>query len=321
MMISKDFLKIADQTSEQILSLLSLAQEIKQKQKQGIPHYTLQGKVLGMLFEKSSTRTRVSFEVGMLQLGGHALFLSSRDLQLGRGESIHDTAKVLSGYLDGLMIRTHGHSIVEEFAKHASIPVINGLTDLHHPCQVMADLLTILEYKGRLEGLKIAYLGDGNNMAHSLLEAAVKVGIDIVIASPDGYQPDAAIVAQTEQEALLNGSKVEITTDPQEAVNGADIVVTDVWASMGQEEEQADRQEVFKSYQVNADLCRLAKDDYIFLHCLPAHRGEEVTAEIIDGHHSVVFAEANNRLHVQKAILTALLGSAQGFSHDLMKAN
>ncbi|MEH7331590.1 ornithine carbamoyltransferase [Neobacillus drentensis] len=304
----KDFLQLSDFSPEEILYLLDEAQELKAMQKQGKPHPYLSGKVLGMIFEKSSTRTRVSFEVGMLQLGGHAIFLSSRDIQLGRGESISDTAKVLSRYVDGLMIRTFGHESVEELAEHASIPVINGLTDLQHPTQVMADLLTILEHKGKLAGLKLCYIGDGNNnMAHSLMEGAVKVGMDISIASPPGYLPNGKITEKAIKAGKQYGSTVMITNDPVEAVKGADVIVTDVWTSMGQEEETEKRLKDFASYQVNKELCQYAKDDFIFLHCLPAHRGEEVTAEIIDGPHSVVFDEAENRLHAQKAILKLLL--------------
>lgn len=305
----KSFLCLADFKSAEILFLLDMALELKKQQKQGKPHTYLGGKVLGMIFEKSSTRTRVSFEVGMLQLGGHAIFLSSKDIQLGRGETISDTAKVLSRYVDGIMVRTYGHESIEEFAKHATVPVINGLTDLHHPTQVMADLLTILEHKGKLAGLKLCYVGDGNNnMTHSLLEGAVKVGMHISVASPEGYEPNPEIAAAVKEEAKLTGSIVEITNNPIEAITQADVVVTDVWTSMGHEEETATRLEVFKPFQVNNELCQHANSDYIFLHCLPAHRGEEVTAEIIDGPHSVVFDEAENRLHVQKAIMKVLMG-------------
>ncbi|MFF2448539.1 ornithine carbamoyltransferase [Neobacillus sp. NPDC058068] len=304
----KDFLQLSDYTTDDIHYLLDVAQELKTQQKQGKPHPYLSGKVLGMIFEKSSTRTRVSFEVGMLQLGGHAIFLSSKDIQLGRGESISDTAKVLSRYVDCIMIRTFSHDSVEELAEHASIPVINGLTDLQHPCQVLADLLTILEHKGKLAGLKMCYLGDGNNnMAHSLMEGAVKTGMHFSIASPEGYLPNGKVTGKAIEVGKLTGSTVEVTNNPQEAVKDADVIVTDVWTSMGQEEETEKRLKVFESYQVNEDLCKLAKNDFIFLHCLPAHRGEEVTADIIDGPHSVVFDEAENRLHAQKAILKLLL--------------
>jgi ornithine carbamoyltransferase len=273
-------------------------------QKSGKPHPFLQGKVLGMIFEKSSTRTRVSFEVGMYQLGGQALFLSSRDIQLGRGETIHDTAKVLSRYIDGIMIRTFEHEKVEELAKHATIPVINGLTDTHHPAQVMADLLTIYEHKGKLQGLKLCYVGDGNNnMCHSLLEGAAKVGMDITVACPAEFAPDEAIVKSAKETAQETGSVIIIGEDPYEMVKDADVVVTDVFVSMGQEAETEEKLKKFSAYQVNESLCKYAKEDYIFLHCLPAHRGEEVSPEIIDGIHSVVFDEAENRLHVQKSIL------------------
>jgi ornithine carbamoyltransferase len=304
----KDFLSLSDFHTDEILYLLEEAKELKSLQKQGKPHPYLSGKVLGMIFEKSSTRTRVSFEVGMLQLGGHAIFLSSKDIQLGRGESISDTAKVLSRYIDCMMIRTFSHDSVKELAEHATVPVINGLTDLHHPTQVMADLLTIQEHKGKLSGLKMCYLGDGNNnMAHSLMEGAAKVGMHISIASPPGYLPDGMITEKAIESGKLTGSKITITHNPVDAIKDADIVVTDVWTSMGQEAESEKRLKDFAGYQVNTELCKHAKKDYIFLHCLPAHRGEEVTAEIIDGPHSVVFDEAENRLHAQKAILKLLL--------------
>ncbi|MDM5328543.1 ornithine carbamoyltransferase [Neobacillus sp. CF12] len=304
----KDFLSLSDFHSDEILYMLEEAKELKSLQKQGKPHPYLSGKVLGMIFEKSSTRTRVSFEVGMLQLGGHAIFLSSRDIQLGRGESISDTAKVLSRYIDCMMIRTFSHDSVKELAEHATVPVINGLTDLHHPTQVMADLLTIQEHKGKLAGLKMCYLGDGNNnMAHSLMEGAAKVGMHISIASPPGYLPDGKITEKAIETGKVTGSKITITHNPVDAIKDADIVVTDVWTSMGQEAETEKRLKDLGDYQVNTELCQHAKQDYIFLHCLPAHRGEEVTAEIIDGPHSVVFDEAENRLHAQKAILKLLL--------------
>lgn len=306
----KDFLQLTDFNSDEIFYLLDTALELKQAQKQGKQQNFLNGKVLGMIFEKSSTRTRVSFEVGMLQLGGHSIFLSPRDIQLGRGETISDTAKVLSRYVDGLMIRTFSHEGIEEFAEHATVPVINGLTDLQHPCQVMADLLTVLEHKGKLSGLKMCYIGDGNNnMAHSLMEGAAKVGMHISIASPPGYLPNGKITEQAINDAKQTGGSVTLTNDPVEAVNNADVVVTDVWTSMGQEEEAEKRLQALQAYQVNSELCQHANSDYIFLHCLPAHRGEEVTAEIIDGPHSVVFDEAENRLHAQKAILKILLAN------------
>ncbi|WP_257351665.1 ornithine carbamoyltransferase [Pseudalkalibacillus decolorationis] len=305
----KDFLTLADFHSTEIMYLLDHALKLKKEHKQGHLHHHLSGKILGMIFEKSSTRTRISFEAGMLQLGGHAIFLSSKDIQLGRGESVADTAKVLSRYVDGIMVRTFEHQSIEEFAENADIPVINGLTDLHHPAQVLADLLTILEHKGTLTGLKLCYIGDGNNnMTHSLLEGATKVGMDISVASPSGYEPNQLITDHAKFIANQNRSSVLITNSPEEAIKDADVVVTDVWASMGQEAEQDKRIELFKPYQVNKELCQKAKEDFIFLHCLPAHRGEEVTAEIIDGPHSVVFDEAENRLHAQKAIMLALMG-------------
>lgn len=304
----KDFLTLAELSSEEILFLLDEANQLKQMQKSGIPHPYLNGKVLGMIFEKSSTRTRVSFEVGMYQLGGQALFLSNKDIQLGRGETIHDTAKVLSRYVDGLMIRTFSHLTVEEFAEHATVPVINGLTDLHHPTQVMADLQTIYEHKGKLQGLKMCFIGDGNNnMTHSLIEGAVKVGMDIAVASPEGYMPNKEIVKNAQAVANYTGSTIQIGVDPVEMIQDADVVVTDVFTSMGLEDEAEERLKIFAPYQVNEELCNYAKEDYIFLHCLPAHREEEVTSSIIDGPHSVVFDEAENRLHAQKAILKNLL--------------
>jgi len=303
----RDLLSLHDFTTKEILTILDLADDLKEKNKRGEAHPYLKGKTLGMIFEKASTRTRVSFEVGMYQLGGYALFLSSQDIQLGRGETIADTAKVLSRYLDGIMIRTFAHANVQELARHAGIPVINGLTDLLHPCQVLADLQTIREHKGKLAGLKLAFVGDGNNMAHSLLFGCAKTGIHISVASPEGYAPKEEIVKAAKEDARSTGSSIEILTDPAAAVRDADVVVTDVWASMGQEAEQAERARIFLPYQVNEKLVSHAAPDYIFLHCLPAHRGEEVAAEIIDGPHAVVFDEAENRLHVQKAVLALLL--------------
>lgn len=303
----KDFLTLSNVSSNQINQLLQLAQDIKTKYQNGEVYAPLQGKTLAMIFEKSSTRTRVSFEVGMLQLGGHALFMTDRDLQIGRGETISDTAQVLSEYVNGIMIRTFEHEKVEELAQFANIPVINGLTDDYHPCQAIADLLTILEVKGTLKGLKFAYIGDGNNVAHSLLHACSKVGMDIVVASPKGYEPNSDIVTESKQFAAEVGSTVEVTNDPQEAVKNADIIYGDVWTSMGQEQENAKRLKDFTGFQVNDKLVKDAKEDYIYMHCLPAHRGEEVSADIIDGPHSVVFHQAGNRLHGQKAILVDLM--------------
>jgi len=261
-----------------------------------------------MIFQKPSTRTRVSFEVAMFQLGGHGLYLSASDLQLGRGETISDTGKVLSRYLDGIMIRTFAQKDVEELAQSAEIPVINGLTDLLHPCQVLADLQTVREHKGDLRGLKLAYLGDGNNVCHSLLYGCAKMGMHISVASPQDYLPVPHIVEEARSVAGETGGSVTILLSPLEAVQDADVVVTDVWASMGQEAEQKERLKIFAPYQVNTDLVRRAKPDFIFMHCLPAHRGEEVSDEIIDGSHSVVFDEAENRLHAQKALLALLMG-------------
>lgn len=306
-MHGRDFLDFSGITSDELHYLLSLAETIKRKQKQGEIYQPLLGKTLGMIFTKASTRTRVSFEVGMFQLGGHALFLSGNDIQIGRGEPIADTAKVLSRYVDGIMIRTFAHEDVEQLALHADVPVINGLTDLHHPCQVLADILTIKEQKGELQGLTVAYVGDGNNMAHSWIQAAPKLGLNMRVATPKGYECATDVVKQAKQWAAEYGTELLLTNDPVEAVQGADVIYTDVWASMGQEAEQAERVELFAGYQVNEQLCAHAKPDYIFMHCLPAHRGEEVTADIIDGLHSVVFDEAENRLHVQKAVLVAVM--------------
>lgn len=303
----RDLLSLRDFTPQEITHILDFADELKQKQKRGEPHELLKGKTLAMIFQKSSTRTRVSFEVGMFQLGGHALFLSTGDIQLGRGESIADTGQVLGRYVDGIMIRTFAQADVEELAKYAPVPVINGLTDLLHPCQVLADMQTIREHKGRLAGLKLAWVGDGNNVCHSLLYGCAKMGMHISVAAPEGYFPDDDIVAAARQDAAATGASVTITTDPAAAVAGADVVVTDVWASMGQESQQQERVKVFAPYQVNAGLTAKAAPDFIFLHCLPAHRGEEVAAEIIDGPRSVVFDEAENRLHAQKAVLALLM--------------
>lgn len=303
----KDFLTVTDLNSEQLYQLLELAKEIKQKHEEGVAYAPLKGKTLAMIFEKSSTRTRVSFEVGMLQLGGHALFLTDRDLQIGRGETISDTAQVLSAYVNGIMIRTFEHEKVEELAAKGSIPVINGLTDSVHPCQALADLLTIQEVKGELKGLKLAYVGDGNNVAHSLMHACALAGMDISVATPAGYEPCDQVVAETLQIASMTGSKMEMVHDPHVAVADADVVYNDVWTSMGQENENAKRLKDFAGFQVNANLVAGAKHDYIFMHCLPAHREEEVSAEVIDGPNSVIFHQAGNRLHAQKAILVDLL--------------
>lgn len=304
----RDFLTLADYSKDELEYLLELAADLKQQQKSGNMEEPLKGKTLGMIFEKSSTRTRVSFEAGIYQLGGTGLFLKSDDIQIGRGELISDTAKVLSAYLDGIMIRTFSQKDVEELAEHASIPVINGLTDSYHPCQVLADLLTIQEVKGTLKGVKVAYIGDGNNMAHSLMLGAAIMGMDVSIAAPEGYQPEQEITEKATSIARLQGGKVEVTDQPAVAVKQADVIYTDVWASMGQESEQIIREKKFAGFQVNKSLCSLANKDAVIMHCLPAHRGEEITAEIIDGKQSIVFQQAENRLHAQKALMTAVMG-------------
>lgn len=304
----KHLLSLNDLTTEEIQNLLKLALKLKKENKEGIQHHVLKGKTLGMVFSKSSTRTRVSFEVGMYQLGGYALFLSSNDIQLGRGESIYDTANVLSRYLDGIMIRTYKQSDVEDLAKFGTIPIINGLTDEMHPCQILADLQTIYEHKGKLEGLKLAYIGDGNNVAHSLLHGCSKTGMDIAIASPKGYECDSRYVDEAKAAAKLSGSKVILTEDPIEAISNADVIYSDTWISMGQEDQKAEKIKIFMPYQINSQLFSKANQDAIFLHCLPAYRGYEVTEDIIDGPQSVIFDEAENRLHAQKAVLATLLG-------------
>jgi len=303
----KHLISLYDLTVEETEEILKLSGKLKKELKQGIQHHILKGKTLGMIFSKSSTRTRVSFETGMYQLGGHALFLSSNDIQLGRGESIYDTAQVLSRYIDGIMIRTFKQSDVEDLAKYGSIPVINGLTDLMHPCQILADLFTIYEHKGTLKGLKVAYLGDGNNVANSLLHGCAKLGVNISVASPEGYKCDPQIVEEALSDAKKSGSEIVLTEDPVEAIKDADAVYTDTWVSMGQESEKDQRIKTFMPYQVNKELFSKAKEDAIFLHCLPAYRGYEVTAEVIDGPQSVIFDEAENRLHVQKAIMALLM--------------
>lgn len=303
----RDFLTIADFTSEDIRLFLDAAHDLKKELKAGIPHPVLQGKTLGMIFTKPSTRTRVSFEVGMYQLGGYPLFLNANDIQLRRGESLPDTARTLERYLDGIMIRTYAQADVEELAEFASIPVINGLTDLVHPTQALADIMTIEEHKGRLAGLKLAFIGDGNNVAHSLLQTCAKVGMNMTVACPPGYEPDQHILQEAVADAAKTGAKLEIVEDPAAAVEGADVIYTDLWASMGQEEEQEQRARVFSRYQVNTGLLERAKPDVIVLHCLPAHRGEEITDEVMDGPHSVVFDEAENRLHMHKAIMALLM--------------
>ncbi|HEV7768892.1 MAG TPA: ornithine carbamoyltransferase [Thermoanaerobaculia bacterium] len=305
-MRKKDFIEIHDYTADEVHEIFELARDMKAAPARF--HDTLRGQTLAMIFEKSSTRTRVSFEVGMFQMGGQALFLSSRDIQIGRGEPISDTARVLSRYVDGIMARTFAHKTVTDLAEHASVPVINGLTDLSHPCQVMADYFTAWEkFGGDLKGRKIAWIGDGNNMAHSLMFGAPKVGMDIVIATPPDYAPDPTVIALAKADAEAAGTQMIITNSIDEAVRDADIVETDVWTSMGQEEESQKRQRDFAGWIVDAEMMAKAKKSAIFLHCLPAHRGEEVAAEVIDGPQSVIYDEAENRLHVQKAIMALLM--------------
>jgi len=309
---AKDLLDVAAMPRKQIDELLRLAAALKAKQRRATPHWLLPGKTLGLLFQKPSTRTRVSFEAGMNQLGGHALVLPMGDIQLSRGETVSDTAHVLSRYLDGIVIRTYDHAIVEEWAAEANMPVINGLTDHSHPCQALSDLLTIHEIKGRLRGLSIAYIGDGNNVANSLIEAGAKMGMRVVVGCPVGYQPDQHVIDQARAEAETTGAAIEILENPQVAVKEADVVYTDVWISMGREREQARRIKTLSPYQLNGRLLQRAKPDAIVMHCLPAHRGEEITAEVLDGPRSVVIDQAENRLHMQKAILVQLLTRKKG---------
>ena len=299
----KHLLKLLDLSKEEIVELLDLADKLKAERKAGIPHPILAGKTLGMIFEKSSTRTRVSFETGMCQLGGHALFLSSRDLQIGRGEPVQDTARVLSRYLDGIMIRTFAQQEVEDLANYGTIPIINGLTDFCHPCQVLADLMTVREHKGRLEGLNMCYIGDGNNMANSLIVGFLKVGAHVAIACPEAYQPDAQILEFVKQYP----GQFLMTDKPLEAAKDADVIFTDVWASMGQEDEKAIREKAFAGYQVNAELLAVAHEGCMVQHCLPAHRGEEITADVFEAHADEIFDEAENRLHAQKAVMVKLM--------------
>ena len=294
----KHLLKLSDWSAEEIKETLDLADKLKAEKKAGVEHHILKGKTLGMIFEKSSTRTRVSFEVGIHDLGGSGLFLSSRDLQIGRGEPIEDTARVLSRYLDLIMIRTFEQEKVEKLAEYGSIPIINGLTDYCHPCQVLADLMTIREHRGVLKGNKLVYIGDGNNMANSLIVGGIKVGMEVAVACPEGYTPDAEIMKW----AAENG-KFTWTTDVLEAAKDADVLYTDVWASMGQESEAEERKKIFKGYQINDDVMAVAKSDAMVLHCLPAHREEEITAKVFESHADEIFDEAENRLHAQKAVL------------------
>lgn len=303
----QDFLKIGDFSKEQLMDLILFAEQLKGMQKQGEPHRYLEGKTLAMIFEKSSTRTRVSFETGMYQLGGMAQFLNSNDLQLGNGETVADTARVLSRYVDVIMIRTFGHDIVEELAENATIPVINGLTDDAHPCQVLADLMTIYEKKGTFDGLKFAYVGDGNNMSNSLLMGCAIMGIDCYVAVPEGYEVKESVIEKAKEQAASSGAVIQQIHDPLEAVKDADIIYTDVWASMGWEGNMEEKLRAFASFQVNEELVKGAKPDYMFMHCLPARRGEEVTDEVIDSTNSVVFDQAENRLHAQKAVLASIV--------------
>ena len=297
-----NFLKLSDLSCEEITAVLDLADELKRKKKEKIEHKMLKDKTLGMIFKKSSTRTRVSFEVGMYELGGNAIFLSSDNTQMGRGEPAEDTARVLSRYLDGIMIRTYEQEEVETLAKFASIPVINGLTDLCHPCQVAADLMTIREYKKELKGKKLCYIGDGNNMANSLIVGAVKTGMQISVACPGGYEPDDEIVRWAEK----NGS-LFLSDDPQKCAKDADVLYTDVWASMGMESEIKERREIFAPYQINDEIMSFAKDDAMVLHCLPAHKEEEITEKVFEAHADEIFEQSENRLHVQKAIMVMLM--------------
>ena len=306
-MKGKSLASLYDLTREEIEQILKTSELLKLQLLRGQERALLKGKTLAMIFEKPSTRTRVSFEVGMWQLGGYPLYLSANDLQLGRGETIADTAQVLSRYVDGIMARVFAHQTILDLVKYSRVPVINGLSDFTHPCQGLADLFTIYEKKGRFSGLRLAYVGDGNNVAHSLLYGCSKVGMDIIIASPKGYEPHPDVVSQAKKEAKRNGGEVKVTNDPKEAVKGADIVYTDVWASMGKEKEREERIKIFKPYQVNGNLVKGAKGDYIFMHCLPAHRGEEVTEEVADSKNSIIFDQAENRLHTQKAIMAMIM--------------
>lgn len=300
----KHLLKMLDLSKEEILDILNLADQLKYENKNGIEHHILKGKTLGMIFQKSSTRTRVSFETGMYQLGGQALFLSNRDLQIGRGEPVQDTARVLSRYLDGIMIRTFEQKEVEDLAKYGSIPVINGLTDFCHPCQVLADLMTIREFKGRFEGLKMCYIGDGNNMANSLIVGGLKIGMEVSIACPKDYQPAAEVL----EFAKGYGDKFSMTDVPLEAAKDADVLFTDVWTSMGEEAETEKRKIAFKGYQINDDIMAVAKADAMVQHCLPAHREEEITEKVFEAHANEIFEEAENRLHAQKAVMVKVMG-------------
>ena len=306
-MKGKSLASLYDLTKEEIGQILKRSELLKSKLLRGEEHSLLKGKTLAMIFEKPSTRTRVSFEVGMWQLGGYALYLSAGDLQLGRGETIADTAQTLSRYVNGIMARVIAHQTILDLVIYSRVPVINGLSDFTHPCQALADLFTIYEKKRRLSGLKLAYLGDGNNVAHSLILGCSKMGMDITLACPKGYEPNPKVVSRGKEEGKKSGGQVKVTSDPQEAVRRADIIYTDVWASMGQEKEHEKRVKIFKPYQVHVKLVRGAKEDYLFMHCLPAHRGEEVTDEVADSKNSVIFDQAENRLHTQKALLALIM--------------
>ena len=300
----KHLLKLMDLSKKEIIEILNLADQLKYEKKNGIQHHILAGKTLGLIFEKSSTRTRVSFEVGMYDLGGNALFLSSRDLQIGRGEPVQDTARVLSRYLDGIMIRTFAQEEVEDLAKYGSIPIINGLTDYCHPCQVLADLMTIREHKGILEGKKLCYIGDGNNMTNSLIVGGIKMGMEVAVACPKGYEPDAELMAWAAKEG-----KFTCTDDILAAAKDADVLYTDVWASMGQEAEAEQRKKIFANYQINSNVMAVAHSDAMVMHCLPAHRGEEITEDVLEAHANEIFDEAENRLHAQKAVLVKCMAN------------
>jgi len=306
-MKGKSLASLYDLTREEMEQIFKTSELLKLQNLRGQEHPLLKGKTLAMIFEKPSTRTRVSFEVGMWQLGGYALYLSSTDLQLGRGETVGDTAQVLSRYVHGIMARVFAHQTILDLVKYSRVPVINGLSDFSHPCQGLADLFTVYEKKGRLEGLKLAYVGDGNNVAHSLLYGCSKMGMNITLGCPKGYEPDPKVVSQAKEEAKRTGCEVKVVQDPKEAVKGADVIYTDVWASMGKEKEREERVKILKPYQVNPELVKEAKGDYIFMHCLPAHRGEEVTNEVADSKDSVIFDQAENRMHTQKAILALVI--------------
>lgn len=303
-MKNKHLLKLLDLSREEIYEILDLADQLKYNQKHGIPHEVLKGKTLAMIFSKNSTRTRVSFEVGMFQLGGHALFLSNSVSQIGRGEPVQDTARVISRYCDGIMIRTFAQQEVEDLARYGTVPVINGLTDFSHPCQVLADLMTIREHKAQLEGLKVCYIGDGNNMANSIIVGGLKCGMNVSIASPSGYTPDQQVLDFTKS---VTDAAFTLTGDPMEAAKDADVIFTDVWASMGMEQEKAQREKAFAGYQVNDALMAVAKPDCMVQHCLPAHRGEEITEAVFEAHAGEIFDEAENRLHAQKAVMALLM--------------